>query len=149
MVDLNGESKTLIKEYVSRGLLSRDKIHDLWLATNTDEAISALRLFLDLTPERVDVIWCYVRNVVWKGVLDKDSKLTMFNEYESWFFENLLRHKGLMSYSFALDKLFPSPHLAKVTTHSLVDMGLVDKIVLDTNEVFFLLNLDFYKRCFE
>lgn len=149
VIDLSGDSKLAIKEYVAKGFLSKDKINVLWSST-TDRVdfLAALRLFVELSPEKIDVIWHYIRNDVWKGVLTRDDRLTIFNEYEAYFFDFLLKRGGLVSYSVSLSDVFPTPYVAKKTIDSLLGMGLIEKIVLTTNEVFYLLSLDFYHEVF-
>jgi hypothetical protein len=148
LVDLKKESKELIDSYVSQGLISKDKAYAVWMATSTEELVTALQLFLELDNYKIDVIWRYVRTNVWRGVFSVDEKLSMFNEYDSWFFEQLLANKGLLSFKQLLD-LFPSPHLARKTAFSLIQMKIIEKKELTTNEVFFMLRLDFYQRCLD
>lgn len=156
MVDLNPESKRLIMEYVKRGLINKSKIHDLWVGIDEADLANALRSFVEIDDAKEEVVWRYVRKVVWQGVNDKEDEKTMFNTDEMWFFELLLRNKGILSYKAVLDN-FPSPYRAKNSYSKLLnmedenkkDISIVDKITLTNNEVFLLLNLDFYKRCFE
>lgn len=148
-VDLSRESKDLLSGYVDNGFLSKDKIHDLWKASNKKSFVSIMSVVYDLHQSDIDVVWRFIRTKVWKGISNRDDLLTIFNEQESFVFEKLLQNNGFISHVDLLKKVVPTPYMAKKTMENLCRANFVDKIILSTNEVYYLLNMKFHSDCYE
>jgi hypothetical protein len=146
---LRNDGKKIIKQYADAGVLKSSQITALWNAESYEEMIEALSLFVELDNGKCERLWMYIIHNVWKGVADDDSRETVFGEEENIFFRELLKNKGVVTRTFAIDKVFKTPYICKEVVDNLIEMQIIDSYQLRNWEVVYVLNLNFYKEVFK
>lgn len=139
--------KSIVKHYVDIGILTKEQAYDIAQSESCEKILESLKILTNLKQEDRFLIWDYIQNNVYKGVMTRDQRETVLDQYEQMFLIYMLRNCGILTRQYALEKIIPTPHiLDEQVVPNLKNMGIIDCHRLNRYYAIYIFSPTFYQE---